>query len=210
MQTKSCGKPCAIAGCSHYHGRQGSEEIIFFSFPEDKETADQWIHLCKRDQTINPATARVCSAHFPSSDFVQLTAKGLAPKRPKLVPGAVPTLFDCLPLNVRPAVPVKRPAPKDRSSTQLPPSKRENLQLDSPSKEVLSQTAVTMEKFLEYDAMFIELSEARTTIATLKMENERLRKDNTYLRAEMVISVAYYKPIYSTYENLKCIFLEER
>ena len=71
-----------------------------------------------------------------------------------------------------------------------------------------------MEKFLAYDAMFIELSEARTTIATLKMENERLRKDNTYLRAEMVISirnaVAYYEPIYSSYENLKCIFLEER
>ena len=83
------------------------------------------------------------------------------------------TLFDCLPVDVRPAVPVKRPAPKDRSSTQLSPSKRENLQLDSPFKDELSQTAVTMEELLKYDAMFVELAEARTIIANIIAEDEK-------------------------------------
>ena len=54
---------CSVAVCP------SPKEASYFRFPKDLSIQKIWIDLCKRQDKINPTTARICSAHFKDEDF---------------------------------------------------------------------------------------------------------------------------------------------
>ena len=66
---------CAVAGCPAYvnskkpcKARDGGK-LSFFRFPADAVLCHDWIVKCKRGDTFDPNTERICSDHFVDNDF---------------------------------------------------------------------------------------------------------------------------------------------
>lgn len=85
---------CAVATCTNSHRKTRGAPVRYHRFPADATTRQQWIRVCGR-QSLNAATARVCSRHFSAKSYerdVQHELLGL-PTRTRLRKGAVPDKF---------------------------------------------------------------------------------------------------------------------
>lgn len=81
---------CAVAPCKNT-GRNNSE-VIYHTFPKDKQIQNEWIARCKRKDKINVRNARVCSAHFLPEDYERdLKNELLGLPLKKLRTGAIPS-----------------------------------------------------------------------------------------------------------------------
>ena len=72
--------------------------VSLHKWPEDLNVAKQWTKAMKniRSDFFNPATSRICSAHFTVDSFVDqsVIAKSLGLKMKNILkPNAVPTIF---------------------------------------------------------------------------------------------------------------------
>ena len=61
---------CSVFGCDINNNNGNSDEISFHKFPSDAKICKQWVLLCRRKDKLNVKTARVCSKHFKSEDFI--------------------------------------------------------------------------------------------------------------------------------------------
>jgi len=57
------GNTCAVAICP------SPQEATYHVFPKDERLQKLWVDLCKRKETINIKTARICSSHFKEEDY---------------------------------------------------------------------------------------------------------------------------------------------
>jgi hypothetical protein len=57
------GNTCAVAICP------SPPEATYHVFPKNDQIQKLWIELCKRKETINVKTARICSNHFNDQDY---------------------------------------------------------------------------------------------------------------------------------------------
>jgi hypothetical protein len=81
------GNTCAVAICP------SAPEATYHVFPKDEHLQKLWVDLCKRKETINVKTARVCSFHFKEEDYerdLKNEVLGL-PIRKRLKPNSVPS-----------------------------------------------------------------------------------------------------------------------
>uniref|UniRef100_A0AAR5Q2R2 THAP-type domain-containing protein n=1 Tax=Dendroctonus ponderosae TaxID=77166 RepID=A0AAR5Q2R2_DENPD len=86
---------CAVYGCNS-DTKVKTPKIKFHRFPKDSILGKLWENACCRTDTINVASARICSQHFKNEDFernFQFELLGYLPKAGfKLKLGAVPSL----------------------------------------------------------------------------------------------------------------------
>ena len=96
---------CCVPLCS-MTGKYNSA-VSYHTFPKDESQRKKWIHNIKRANLVINRWTTVCSRHFLSTDIIHGGNR-------RLVPGAVPVLFDwndyTLP-PVRPSVWERRPRP---------------------------------------------------------------------------------------------------
>lgn len=85
---------CAAADCKNKSDNSSKLGISFHIFPKEPSLCKTWIHFCKRLDSFNTQTARLCSEHFKADDFERdLRAELLnIPKRSLLKTGAIPTV----------------------------------------------------------------------------------------------------------------------
>jgi hypothetical protein len=71
-------------------------KVSFYSFPKDESLRQQLVHLCKRKDKLNLATAIICSDHFKEeelhSDLKHKLLQYSPRKGHKVRPGALPSL----------------------------------------------------------------------------------------------------------------------
>lgn len=107
---------CCVPLCKSRSGK--TPGISFHQFPSDEELCSKWKkNISRENLTINDKSAStvVCSRHFRHSDYVaECRVK-------KLLPGAMPTVFEDYPSYLAPRAkkPRKDPVPRD----SLPPQK---------------------------------------------------------------------------------------
>ena len=89
-------KQCIAYGC----GNTNNDKVSLFSFPKDPELRQKWIANVKRtrDKWKGPTkNSFLCSCHFTAdciqTDVVMAASLGL-PKKCKLKPDAIPTIFE--------------------------------------------------------------------------------------------------------------------
>ncbi|KAH0535046.1 hypothetical protein KQX54_012472 [Cotesia glomerata] len=92
---------CLVPGCTSGY-KSNFEKVHFFSVPKDEKLKEQWQIAIKRPNTLVSKTQVVCDKHFLAGDIIrsrQLLGPegevlGVSPyRRPRLAPGAVPSLF---------------------------------------------------------------------------------------------------------------------
>jgi hypothetical protein len=99
---------CAVYGCNNSTNinrkRKGAPDnskvtvtkVSFYSFSKDDSLRQQWVHLCKRKDKFNPATARTCSDHFKEEELnwdLKYKLLQYSPRKSRKVrPGALPSL----------------------------------------------------------------------------------------------------------------------
>ena len=78
---------CSVAICP------SPKDASYFRFPKDISVQKSWIESCKRQDEINPKTARICSLHFNDSDFERDLRNELLniPVRKLLKPNSIPS-----------------------------------------------------------------------------------------------------------------------
>ena len=63
---------CAVYGCSSsYRNNVEKKTISLYHFPKDPEISKKWVNACKRKDSINIKTARICSFHFKPDDYAR-------------------------------------------------------------------------------------------------------------------------------------------
>ena len=60
---------CAVALCGNYSRKTKGKNISYHSFPQNADLRNIWITKCKRADTVNVRTARICSDHFSEEDY---------------------------------------------------------------------------------------------------------------------------------------------
>ena len=90
---------CAVAICPSPPG------ISYFRFPKDQKLRKLWATACKRKDTFNEETSRICENHFLPTDFVRDLRSELMnwPSRKTLKDGSLPSINLSLPKHSRPA-----------------------------------------------------------------------------------------------------------
>ena len=78
---------CSVAICP------SPKDASYYRFPKDISHQKIWIELCKRQDKVNPTTARMCSLHFNDSDFERDLRNELLnlPVRKLLKPNSIPS-----------------------------------------------------------------------------------------------------------------------
>ncbi|KAM8712910.1 hypothetical protein ACLKA7_013268 [Drosophila subpalustris] len=82
---------CAAKDCTNLKSKSKSR---YFSFPKDPQLRKRWAHFCRRQDTINSKSEKICIKHFLESDFERDLGYELgvySKPRLKLKPGAVPS-----------------------------------------------------------------------------------------------------------------------
>ncbi|MBM3939223.1 MAG: THAP domain-containing protein [Sphingomonadales bacterium] len=81
------GNICAVAICP------SPQDASYHHFPKDELLRKIWSERCFRKDPINPNTAKICSNHFSTDDFIRdLQAELLGQsRRRQLQKGAVPS-----------------------------------------------------------------------------------------------------------------------
>jgi len=113
---------CAVATCKNY--RKTSPGISFHTFPTDELRLKTWKHFCRRKDTINVKTSRICSAHFTKESFdrdLRNELLGLTPRN-LLKRDAVPTIY---------------------CPGEIKESKREKRRLEKEAKELVNSLLLT-------------------------------------------------------------------
>ena len=57
---------CAVFGC---FSSSKKKNVSLHSFPKEENIRKRWIHLCKRQDSINVNNAKICSLHFEENAF---------------------------------------------------------------------------------------------------------------------------------------------
>lgn len=88
MSKASGGHSCSVALCRNtsINAKSRGLTIRFFTFPRDCKLRREWIVKCRRQDSFNPDTARICSQHFTEDDYedaVRAKVIGEAPKKLK-------------------------------------------------------------------------------------------------------------------------------
>ena len=120
-QARWSGKYCCVplckntSSCNDERVRLGLPRLSFFSFPRDDETIHkQWLVNIRRADFVPGKYSFVCSEHFCADDYKPGSFSPGA--HPKLVPSALPRLFQWN----RFSLPPSRPAPKARPAVVAP------------------------------------------------------------------------------------------
>eukprot|EP00094_Tigriopus_californicus_P004020 TCALIF_03873-PA protein Name:"Similar to T Transposable element P transposase (Drosophila melanogaster)" AED:0.29 eAED:0.37 QI:0/-1/0/1/-1/1/1/0/419 len=87
---------CSAIGCTVW-----GYGVSLFAFPKDAKLCQKWVQLMRRDQWQPTRFSKLCAHHFAHDQFLplcdpkepNLSALPWKACRPKLKPGAVPTLF---------------------------------------------------------------------------------------------------------------------
>ena len=124
---------CAAPGCKTGYGNIVPEGVSLHSFPQDQELRKKWINAIKRKDYTPGASAKICSLHFPDSDFIQEhTDSNVTRKRKygqrirkKLKESVVPSIFPNLPSYMSKPPNISRPS----TSTSTSRLEKENLQI---------------------------------------------------------------------------------
>jgi hypothetical protein len=79
---------CAVAVCPSPPG------ISYFRFPKDPKLRKSWSLACKRKDTFNEDTSRICENHFVPNDFERDFRSELMnlPVRKSLKEGSIPSV----------------------------------------------------------------------------------------------------------------------
>ncbi|CAG7832988.1 unnamed protein product [Allacma fusca] len=89
---------CAVAECvnSKTHKLRRGGNLMFHRFPQKSEISKLWLSKCKRKDSVNVVTARICSDHFSERDYDRDLRNELLnlPTRKILKCEAVPSIFD--------------------------------------------------------------------------------------------------------------------
>ncbi|XP_055357051.1 uncharacterized protein LOC129602109 [Paramacrobiotus metropolitanus] len=179
---------CCVPRCVHYANRPGSEGLSFFTLPSATDWRySTWLHRIRRESSWQPGPgSRVCSTHFLPSDFQTKTKKGKPATRALLLKTAIPSQFNCLPVNSQPAncqPSHSRSTPKDRSGkiSTGPPRKKRKL-------AACVQTEVCS---ADVQALRDELEQLRDAFKRLQEESQQkdlqiteLKNDLRYLEAK--------------------------
>lgn len=101
---------CCVPLCKSQLGK--TQGVSFHQFPSDSELFAKWLKNISRENFVfndKSASSVVCSRHFLASDYVS------GCRIRKLLPGAVPTVFDEYPCYLVPSVKKPRKKPADRT-----------------------------------------------------------------------------------------------
>ena len=120
-QARWSGKYCCVplckntSSCNDERVRLGLPRLSFFSFPRDDETIHkQWLVNIRRADFVPGKYSFICSEHFCADDYKPGSFSPGA--HLKLVPSALPRLFQWN----RFSLPPSRPAPKARPAVVAP------------------------------------------------------------------------------------------
>ncbi|GAB6021328.1 hypothetical protein CHUAL_003938 [Chamberlinius hualienensis] len=124
---------CAVVGCSN--NKKKNKDLKFYGFPKDEITSKQWVVACRRKDSINTKSARICSAHFDKSDFCESLRHRLLGYSPRncrnLKPDAIPTV----------KVPLRKDLPSSSTKRSVRVEKRTRKRI---TKEILDQSNKTV------------------------------------------------------------------
>lgn len=88
---------CAVTNCNvNNKGKGFTLKKQFFRFPKDENVCSIWVNVCKRADTFNIKTSRICSLHFDKDSYVRnlkYELLGGTPIKQRLLkPNGIPTL----------------------------------------------------------------------------------------------------------------------
>lgn len=87
---------CCVANCQNGNRgtKKGPDGIVYHMFPRNVRLRKLWERRCSYSGKLNAKTARVCSVHFESGDYVRDVKNELLamPTRKALKKDAVPSL----------------------------------------------------------------------------------------------------------------------
>ncbi|XP_049511993.1 uncharacterized protein LOC125940213 [Dermacentor silvarum] len=187
-------KTCCVPGCrSGYRGT--SEKVSLFCLPSDADEREKWKRAIPRQEaggfTFDSQHVRVCEKHFDATDVVrsdEFVVKGdavsLQREKVMLRPGAVPRLFEGLPVYL------SKPKPRSRSTRIKPAAKRRRLSSpDATGEEILpcSRTETsdrtvagnkdaTVDAACQTEEVVCSFSELQAVKGQLRSTTQRLRR----------------------------------
>ncbi|XP_013408482.1 uncharacterized protein LOC106172366 isoform X2 [Lingula anatina] len=108
-KTRQC---CCVVYCKSigFGPTEDGRKITYHKFPKDKALRKQWLANIKREEGESfqiKAYTKVCSLHFKEEDFEYVVYCG----RRYLLPGSVPTIFDCW-KDITHSIPPRKPRTK--------------------------------------------------------------------------------------------------
>jgi THAP domain len=119
---------CVVPGCkSNYDSTlhlNGDGLVSSFSFPKDDILKKQWINAVHRKDWQPTSCSSVCAKHFRDSDFLV----DLKNKCPRLVHGAIPSVFPNLPQYLTKSEIVLRKDPEVRKQQLIVATERKTEQ----------------------------------------------------------------------------------
>lgn len=184
---------CCVPLCKSRSGK--TPGVSFHQFPVDEELCAKWRkHISRENLVINDKSAStvVCSKHFLLSDYVSEC------KIKRLVPGAVPTVFEGYPSYLAPSA--KKPRRNPKARDPIPPRKpakrkaepEEYAVLESPEGES-KQKASTCTQTTHNDAQ--RASRYLSLVARLRSQvayhRSKFSKAQQQLEAERKVISSY-------------------
>lgn len=126
----SMGRKCFAPNCNSGY-QSCKEKVILFNARADPERLAQWSRAIPRKDRMLTSKDAVCAKHFTGDMIVKKRCYGELgaevmldlPKRPVLLPHAVPCIFSSCPSYPSSAL-QKRKSPSKRQSSTLPPRKK--------------------------------------------------------------------------------------
>ena len=90
---------CAVATCKS----TGKNSMSFHRFPQNRQLKQIWVQFCKRKDSFNAKTSRICSQHFENQYFIRDLKHELlnTPLKRRLQADAIPTIFNEMPISDR-------------------------------------------------------------------------------------------------------------
>ncbi|XP_014661379.1 PREDICTED: THAP domain-containing protein 5-like [Priapulus caudatus] len=175
-----------MAGHSHYcaaipctNSRNNNKDLCFFNFPKkDIERCKRWIINTRRTD-INVGNVKyrsLCEEHFDASQYMNPADKGVARPRKRLMPNAVPLIFN-IPNPPRNPVPRKPPTKRvlpQAAASSKKPKGNEQATEDVPVPACLGVSGATPNK-LTVPATAKEI-ELRKKLNICRVKNYRLSK----------------------------------
>ncbi|CAN8018589.1 unnamed protein product [Ixodes persulcatus] len=134
------GRKCFVPNCNSGY-KSCKEKVTLFSAPSDPERLAQWARAIPRKDRRLMSKDTVCAKHFPEDMVLRTKYYGElggevlldVPKRPVLLPHAVPCIFPSCPSYLS-TISKKRKSPTKRKSPALPARKKLRR---SPTNEAL-------------------------------------------------------------------------